>query len=138
MRELIGEGGYGAVYRGEQPQLEREVVIKVLHERRTDSDSRERFLREAKLASQLDHPYATHVYAFGAEDDGRLLWIAMERVRGVPLDAWLDKHGPMPPEQFGPFFEGLCEVIHAAHKQGIVHRDLKPSNIMVVDQGVEW
>jgi serine/threonine protein kinase len=64
---------------------------------------------------------------------GRLYWIAMEWVRGDSLDAWLDKHGPMPPEQFGPFFEGLCEVIHAAHKQGIVHRDLKPSNIMVVE-----
>jgi serine/threonine protein kinase len=133
LRELIGEGGYGAVYRGEQPALERDVVVKVLHERRSDSDSRERFLREAKLAAQLDHPYATHIYAFGAEDQGRLLWIAMERVRGVPLDAWLDRHGPMPPEQFGLFFEGLCEVIHAAHKQGIVHRDLKPSNIMVVE-----
>jgi WD40 repeat protein len=57
----------------------------------------------------------------------------MERVPGVPLDVWLDKHGPMPPEQFGPFFEGLCEVIHAAHKRGIIHRDLKPSNIMVVE-----
>jgi len=135
LRELIRAGGYGAVYRGEQPQLEREVVVKVLHERRSDSDSRERFLREARLASQIDHPYATHVYDFGAEDEGRLLWIAMERVRGVPLDAWLEKHGPMPPEQFGPFFEGLCEVIHVAHKQGIIHRDLKPSNIMVVECG---
>ncbi|HEX3482480.1 MAG TPA: protein kinase [Kofleriaceae bacterium] len=135
LRELIGEGGYGAVYRGEQPALERDVVVKVLHEQRSDSESRERFLREAKLAAQLDHPYAAHVYAFGAEDEGRLLWIAMERVRGVPLDVWLDEHGPMSPEQFGPFFEGLCEVIHAAHKQGIIHRDLKPPNIMVVECG---
>jgi serine/threonine protein kinase len=133
LHELVGAGGYGAVYRGEQPALERDVVIKVLHERRNDNESRERFLREAKLAAQLDHPYAAHVYDYGAEDEGRLYWIAMERVRGDPLDAWLDKHGPMPPEQFGPFFEGLCEVIHAAHKQGIVHRDLKPSNIMVVE-----
>jgi WD40 repeat protein/serine/threonine protein kinase len=133
LRELIGEGGYGAVYRGEEPVLEREVVVKVLHERRSDSESRERFLREAKLAAQLDHPYAAHVYAFGTEDEGRLPWIAMERVRGVPLDLWLDKHGPMSPEQFGPFFEGVCEVIHVAHKQGIIHRDLKPSNIMVVE-----
>jgi len=133
VRELIREGGYGAVYRAEEPALERDVVVKVLHERRNDSDSRERFLREAKLAAQLDHPYAAHVYAFGAEDDGRLLWIAMERVRGVPLDVWLDRHGPMSPEQFGPFFEGLCEVVHFAHKQGIIHRDLKPSNIMVVE-----
>jgi WD40 repeat protein/serine/threonine protein kinase len=135
LRELIGEGGYGAVYRAEQPALERDVVVKVLHERRSDSASRERFLREAKLAAQLDHPYAAHVYDFGAEDEGRLLWIAMERVRGVPLDVWLDEHGPMSPEQFGPFFEGICEVVYVAHKQGIIHRDLKPANIMVVACG---
>lgn len=133
LRELIGKGGYGEVYRGEQPALEREVVVKVLHAQRTDNDSRERFLREARLAAQLDHLYAAHVYDFGAEDEGDVLWIAMERVRGVPLDAWLSTHGPMPPEQLGPFFEAVCEVVHAAHEVGIVHRDLKPSNIMVVE-----
>jgi serine/threonine protein kinase/WD40 repeat protein len=135
LRELIREGGYGTVYRAEDPALEREVVVKVLRERRSDSDSRERFLREAKLAAQLDHPYAAHVYAFGAEDEGRLLWIAMERVRGIALDEWLDEHGPMSPEQFGPFFEGVCEVVHVAHEHGITHRDLKPPNIMVVESG---
>jgi WD40 repeat protein/serine/threonine protein kinase len=133
LRELIRKGGYGAVYRSEQRLLEREVVVKVLHAERSDNASRERFLREARLAAQLDHPYAAHVYDFGTADQGNVLWIAMERVRGVPLDTWLDKHGPMPPEQFGPFFEGLCEVVHAAHDLGIVHRDLKPSNIMVVE-----
>jgi len=135
LRELIGQGGYGAVYRAEDPALEREVAIKVLHARRSDGDPRERFLREGKLAAQLDHPYAAHIYAFGAEDEGRLLWIAMEWVRGIALDEWLDEHGPMSPEQLGPFFEGVCEVVHAAHRHGIIHRDLKPSNIMVVESG---
>src|ERR1700758_2228149 len=83
LREQIGEGGYGAVYRGEQPLLERDVVVKVLHERRGDDVSRRRFLREAKLASRLDHPYAAHVYASGAEDADGILWIAMELVQGV-------------------------------------------------------
>ncbi|HEX7838288.1 MAG TPA: serine/threonine-protein kinase, partial [Kofleriaceae bacterium] len=135
LREQIGEGGYGAVYRGEQPLLERNVVVKVLHERRADDISRGRFLREAKLASRLDHPYAAHVYAFGAEDQDGLLWIAMELVQGVPLDDWLEEHGPMPLEQFVPFFECVAEVVHAAHERGIVHRDLKPSNIMVIERG---
>jgi len=127
LREQIGEGGYGAVYRGEQPALEREVVVKVLREERGDGDSRERFLREARLAAQLRHPYAAQVYAFGAEDDGRLLWIAMERVQGVSLWDWLDKHGPMPLERFVPFFDRVCEVVHAAHERGIVHpRRVRP------------
>lgn len=83
LREQIGEGGYAAVYRGEQPFLERNVAIKVLHEERLDDDSRERFLREARLASQLNHPYAAQVFASGVEDQGSLLWIAMELVHGV-------------------------------------------------------
>ena len=58
LREQIGEGGHAAVYRGEQPALQRDVVVKVLHERRQRNEpSRERFLREAQLASRLDHPY---------------------------------------------------------------------------------
>jgi WD40 repeat protein/serine/threonine protein kinase len=135
LREQIGEGGHGVVYRGEQPLLERDVVIKVLRERYCDEASQQRFLREAKLASLLDHPYAAHVYAFGAEPQDGLLWIAMERVRGAPFDRWLRTRGPMPIEQFVPFFECVAQVVHAAHEQGIVHRDLKPSNIMVVEHG---
>jgi WD40 repeat protein/serine/threonine protein kinase len=135
LHEQIGEGGYGAVYRGEQPALEREVVVKVLREERGDGDSRERFLREARLAAQLRHPYAAQVYASGAADGGSLLWIAMERVQGVSLWDWLEKHGPMTLEQFVPFFDRVCEVVHAAHERGIVHRDLKPSNIMVIECG---
>ena len=80
--ERLGQGGLGAVYRVEQAVLGREAVIKVLHPRnRLHQDIAQRFLREARLASKLDHPYAAHIYAFGAEPDG-LLWIAMELVRG--------------------------------------------------------
>jgi len=135
LREEIGGGGYGVVYRAEQTLLERDVVVKVLNEECRDEVSRRRFLREAKLASRLHHPYAAHVYASGAEREDGLLWIAMELVRGVPFSAWLNKHGRMPLEQFVPFFECVCEVVDAAHQQGIVHRDVKPSNIMVTEHG---
>jgi serine/threonine protein kinase len=135
LRELIGEGGYGTVYLAEQPALEREVVVKVLREDRGSPEARERFLREARLAAQLRHPYAAQVYASGAADGGSLLWIAMERVQGVSLADWLQQHGRMPPERFVPFFDHVCQVVHAAHDKGIVHRDLKPSNIMVVECG---
>ncbi|HEX8113025.1 MAG TPA: serine/threonine-protein kinase [Kofleriaceae bacterium] len=134
LREQIGEGGCAVVYRCEQPQLRRSAVVKVLHERGQRSDAAlDRFRREAQLASQLDHPYAAHVYAFGDEDDG-LFWIAMELVQGIALDNWLEVHGPMPLAQFVPFFECVADVVHAAHERGIVHRDLKPSNVMVIER----
>jgi serine/threonine-protein kinase len=134
LRECLGEGGFGAVYRCEQLPLGREAVIKVLHQRASDGDaSYLHFAREARLASKLDHPYAAHVYAFGVESDDGLIWIAMELVRGVSLRQYLDERGSMPLEQFVPFFERVCEVIQAAHESGIVHRDLKPDNIMVIE-----
>jgi WD40 repeat protein/serine/threonine protein kinase len=132
LRERIGEGGFGAVYRAVQTTLDREAVVKVLHGRLHASQGAiERFLREARLASKLDHPYAAHIYAFGAEPDGEL-WIAMELVRGTPLDRILKSQGPLPLERFVPLLDRICEVVHTAHEQGIVHRDLKPANVMVL------
>ncbi len=130
VRERLGEGAFGAVYRADQAGLDRQAVIKVLHERHQGREElKKRFLREARLASRLDHPYAAHIYAFGAEPDG-LLWLAMEQVRGTLLSLVRT----MPAARFVPFFERLCEVVHTAHEQGIVHRDIKPSNIMVIER----
>jgi WD40 repeat protein/serine/threonine protein kinase len=138
LRGRIDEGGHGAVYCCEQPLLGREAVVKVLHRRlRRDDVSVRRFLREARLASRLDHPYAAHIYAFGIEEEDRLFWIAMERVRGVTLAAWLKLHGPMPLGQFVSFFERTAAVVQTAHERGIVHRDVKPSNVMVIERAGE-
>ncbi|HEX3760515.1 MAG TPA: protein kinase [Kofleriaceae bacterium] len=137
LRERIGVGGHGTVYRCEQRALGRDVVVKVLRPRKTNDAQSERFVREAKLASRLDHPYSAHVYAFGVEDDG-VRWIATELVQGVSLGDWLKARGPMPLAQFVPFFELIAEVVHAAHRRGIVHRDLKPSNVMVIESGARW
>src|SRR5580704_7749310 len=135
VREQLSSGGFGMVFRAEQPALAREAVIKVLHLRlRVSENVNQRFLREARLASALDHPYATHIYAFGAEPDG-VLWIAMELVRGIPLNNLLRLQGAMPLSRFAPLFERICDVVHAAHEQGIVHRDLKPPNVMVMSRG---
>ncbi len=132
--EQLGRGGSGDVYRAEQTQLGRSAVIKVLRRDGHLSPIRiDRFLREAKLASRLDHPYAAHIYAFGAEPDG-ILWIAMEHVRGATLDELVVRRGPIPPAIFGPLFARLCEVVHTAHELGIVHRDIKGSNVMVIER----
>ena len=132
LTDKIGEGGFGLVYRAEQPILAREAVVKVLATRHGARDATvRRFLREARLASRLDHPFAAHIYAFGVEPDG-LRWIAMEYVRGTPLDQWLARNGPFRPRDFSPLLDRLAEVIHSAHERGIIHRDIKPSNVMVL------
>src|SRR5262249_17482323 len=135
LRSRLDEGGFGAVYRCEQPLLGREAVVKVLHQRLRGNDVvLQRFLREAQLASRLDHPYAAHVYAFGIEHDDGLFWIAMEMVQGTALNRWLAERGPLPLEQLVPLFERIAEVVQTAHERGIVHRDLKPSNVMVIER----
>src|ERR1043166_1529718 len=102
LREKLGEGGFGTVYRAEQRTLGRSAVVKVMRKSlETRRDAIERFTLEARLASRFDHPYAAHVYAFGAEPDG-VLWIAMELVRGTPLDQLIAGSGPLPLERFVP------------------------------------
>ncbi len=133
LREVIGAGGYGDVYLAEQVALHRDAIVKVLRPEAMDETRVQRFLREAQLASRLDHPYAAHIYAFGTEDDG-VFWIAMEHVRGASLRAVLEAQGPMALERFVPLLERICEVVQTAHEQGIVHRDLKPDNIMVISR----
>ncbi|HWO21211.1 MAG TPA: serine/threonine-protein kinase, partial [Kofleriaceae bacterium] len=134
VREPLRVGGRSVVYRCEQRELGRDAVVKVLLSRPGDYGGGERFEREVRLASQFEHPFSAHVYAFGVEDDG-VRWIAMEFVRGITLGAYLDARGPMPLAEFVPFFERIAEVVHAAHERGIVHRDLKPSNVMVIESG---
>jgi tRNA A-37 threonylcarbamoyl transferase component Bud32 len=109
-------------------------VVKVLRRDIATATNRvERFLREARLASRLDHPYAAHIYAFGAEE-GNVLWIAMEHVKGITLDELVTKRGAMHAAVFAPLFVRLCEVVHSAHELDIVHRDIKGANVMVIER----
>ena len=134
IREELGSGAMGAVFRAEQTLLGRDAVVKVLNDKtRGNEDAVRRFLREARLASKLDHPYAAHIYAFGAEPDG-LLWIAMELVRGTPLNTYLTERERLPLNRVLPLLERICEVVQAAHDAGMVHRDLKPANVMVLSR----
>ncbi len=120
------------VYRATQETLGREAAVKVVASTGRSEGVVMRFLREVKIASQLDHPFAAHIYAFGAEPD--ILWVAMEFVHGTSLDRLLTTEGPLPLRRFLPLLERLCEVVHTAHEQGIVHRDIKPANVMVLSR----
>jgi len=131
--EKLGEGGMGVVYRAQDTRLERFVAIKFLPEMLASAPSaRERFVREARAASALNHPNVAIVYDVG--DDGQRSFIAMELVEGESLRQKL-RAGPLPADQVRVWGIQLAEGLMAAHGKGIVHRDIKPENLLVTSSG---
>ena len=129
----LGEGGSGVVYRGRDLRLDRPVAIKILADvLRDDEFAWARMLREARLASQLNHPHIAAIYDFG-EEDGRA-FIVMEYVEGLPL-ADLIPEGGMPLEQVTRYAAQISDALAFAHRQGVIHGDLKGSNIIVGPEG---
>ncbi len=129
----LGKGGMGTVYRAKQRSIGREVALKLI-DRHFDNDvvAVKRFLREAKLASQLAHPNTVGVIEFGqSQDDGRL-YLVMELVRGKTLHVLL-QDGPFPLARVVRIGVQLCDALEAAHALAIVHRDLKLENVILLD-----
>nr|WP_232533269.1 MULTISPECIES: serine/threonine-protein kinase [Ramlibacter] len=130
----LGEGGVGAVYKGVDEVLKREVAIKVLHpEFACDPLFVARFSREARLHAQLSHPNVATVHAFLHEGDKQFM--VMEFVAGISLDEFVRSGGPVPVARALGIFRRALDGIEHAHRNGIVHRDIKPANIMVADSG---
>ena len=131
--EKLGSGGMGAVYRAEDARLDRQVALKVLLDDSVlDSTSVERFQREARSASSLNHPYICTVYDAG-EADG-VPYLAMELLEGKTLAAMIAGH-PLKTETILHLAIQICDGLQCAHEKGIVHRDLKPTNIFVTSRG---
>jgi serine/threonine-protein kinase len=132
-RRLLGEGGMGKVYLARQTDLNREVVVKVMHEHiAADDKFRERFQRETLLMARFHHPGAVTLYDANLNDPNGPC-IVMEYVKGVNLESLLAKNGKMNAARVCRIIGELCEVLQAAHDEGIIHRDLKPANLMIVD-----
>ncbi len=131
----IGRGGMGAVYKAEQPDMDRLVAVKILHPRLASrSDLVLRFRREARAMSRLTHPNTVRVLLFGQLDTGAL-YIVMEFLDGKNLLQVERKEGPLDPVRAGNIMIQVCGALGEAHQQGIVHRDLKPENIVLSTQG---
>jgi eukaryotic-like serine/threonine-protein kinase len=133
---LLGEGGMGCVYVGEQlmGSAVRKVAIKTLHSHLSmDPQIRARFTRECGTVAQLEHPNTIQVFDFGTTEAG-LLYIVMEFIQGKSVAEILEKEGPMPAERVLRIMEQVCGSLEEAHSHGIVHRDLKPDNVVICDK----
>ena len=129
----IGAGGMGEVYEARDTRLDRRVAIKILPAHLSDDVSRrQRFEREAKTISSLNHPHICTLYDIGRQDG--VDFIVMEYVEGVTLAARLEK-GPLPTAEVLEYGIQLASALDKAHRNGVAHRDLKPGNIMLTKSG---
>src|SRR5690348_10961841 len=131
----IGAGGMGEVYRARDTRLGRDVAIKILPQHLTaKSNVKQRFEREARAISSLQHPNICTLYDVGHQDGTDFL--VMEYLEGETLADRLAK-GPLAPDQVLKYGIEICEGLEKAHRSGVVHRDLKPGNIMLTKTGAK-
>src|SRR5436190_16402379 len=128
LRDPIGRGGMGTVWRADDLYLERPVAVKeVFH---TDPT---RLIREAQAAARLSHPSAITVFDV-LEEDGNA-YLVMELVDAVDLSALVLRDGPLPVERVAAIGVALCDVLAAAHEEGIVHGDVERANVLIAVAG---
>ncbi|MDP6947246.1 MAG: serine/threonine-protein kinase, partial [Myxococcota bacterium] len=128
LTRLLGEGGMGRVFAAEHTVLGRDVAVKVLHPQyQTSPETAERFLREARAASAIDHPGVIQVLDADRDETGAL-YMVMELLEGESLGDLLERRGRLEPEEAVAITVELLAALHCAHEHHTIHRDLKPDN----------
>ncbi|HEV8231812.1 MAG TPA: GAF domain-containing serine/threonine-protein kinase [Thermoanaerobaculia bacterium] len=127
--EKIGAGGFGTVYKGWDPLIQRYVAIKTCEV--GNKDIRNRFFREAQLAGSLQHPNITMVYEFGFEKD--IPYMVQEFLSGEDLDQMIKRGAPLSLQEKLKILIGVAFGLEYAHRAGVMHRDVKPANVRVLD-----
>jgi serine/threonine-protein kinase len=131
---LIGEGGMGAVFEGENVRISRRVAIKVLHGAALEkAETVQRFEREAQAAGRIGSDHILEILDLGTLPDGER-YMVMEFLNGETLSARIKRHERLTPEQIVPLIRQALVGLGAAHQAGIIHRDLKPDNIFVLHE----
>ena len=131
----LGAGGMGEVYRALDTRLNRTVAVKILPSHLSeDPEAKERFDREARTISSLNHPNICTLHDVGHQDG--VDYLVMECLEGETLASRLDR-GALAPDQVLKYGIEICEGLEMAHRTGVVHRDLKPGNIMLTKTGVK-
>lgn len=132
----LGEGGMGAVFLAEQIEMDRKVVVKVLHAEMTANNpvAIERFRREAKAVAQLNHPNIVQAYDVGKAGDYH--FFVMEYVEGQTVYDDILKHKRFSEQEAIEIVSQIAEALQHAHSKGLIHRDVKPKNIMINKEGV--
>jgi eukaryotic-like serine/threonine-protein kinase len=135
IQSRLGAGGMGEVYRARDTRLDRTVAIKVLpHHLSSNPDLKQRFEREARSISSLNHPRICTLHDVGHQDG--VDFLVMEYVEGESLADRLQR-GPLPLKEAFRVGMEVCEALEAAQRAGIIHRDLKPGNIMLTKSGAK-
>lgn len=128
LRERVGDGGFGSVYRAWDPDLELEVAIKILHKRVAAGPLREALLAEGRALARIRHDNVVRVLSVEADDDRMAL--RMEFVRGETLEALVRRHGTFNAREAAVIGEDVCRALAAVHLASFVHRDVKAQNVM--------
>jgi hypothetical protein len=137
VQDKIGEGGFGAVFRGRQIATGREVALKILHPHNVgDPTIVARFRREAEACSKLRDPHTVTTYDFDETEDG-ILYLVMELIRGQSLHQLQKSEGPLSQERVLGIIDQVAQSLGEAHVNGIVHRDMKPENVIVETRGTD-
>lgn len=133
LRDKLGEGGMGAVYLAHDPTLDRSAAVKIIRAETLNTEGKERFLREARACSRINHPNIITVYAAGEENGTP--YMAMELIDGRTLRSVMHD-GPVAWRTATQWLVELLDALQRLHTEGIIHRDLKPENIMVTRDNI--